>query len=117
MSIFDSVMGAIEQHSEMNQEQHANLLQSAMQMFGNRAGISGLMNNAQSQGMGSVVESWVGTGANQPIGAQQVQGLVGQDRINQLAARVGVPPGIASMALSRILPVLVDRLTPQGKLP
>ena len=117
MSIFDTVMGAVQQHSDVNQEQHSNLVQTALQMFGNHAGLSDLMRNAESQGIGHIFQSWVSTGTNQPIAPQQVQGLVGQDRINQLAARVGIPPAIASAALARILPVVVDKLTPQGKLP
>lgn len=117
MSILDNIMGAAEQHADLNQEQHSNLVQTAMQMFGNHAGLSGLMRNAESQGIGHIFQSWVGTGANQPIDPQQVQGLVGQERINELAGRAGVPPGVAQAALARILPVVVDKLTPQGRLP
>jgi len=117
MSIFDNIMGAVKQHSEVNQEQHSNLVQTAMQMFGNHAELSGLLQNAESQGIGHIVQSWISTGTNQPIAPQQVEGLVGQDRINQLANRAGIPPAVASAALSRILPIVVDKLTPQGKLP
>jgi uncharacterized protein YidB (DUF937 family) len=117
MSILDTVIAAAEQHSDVNQQQHSSLVQSAMQMFGNHAGISGLLNNAEAHGMGNIVQSWIGTGSNQPIGSQQVQGLLGEDRLTQIATHAGIPPAIASAALSRILPVLVDRLTPQGKLP
>jgi uncharacterized protein YidB (DUF937 family) len=88
-----------------------------MQMFGNHAGMSGLMRNAESQGIGHIFQSWVGTGTNQSIDPQQVQGLVGQDRINELAGRAGIPPAIASVALARILPIVVDKFTPQGRLP
>jgi uncharacterized protein YidB (DUF937 family) len=42
---------------------------------------------------------------------------LGQERVNQLANRVGVSPEVANAALTRILPILVDRLTPHGKLP
>jgi uncharacterized protein YidB (DUF937 family) len=117
MSILDSVIAAAEQHSEVNEQQHSTLVQSAMEMFGNHAGLSGLLNNAQSQGMGNIVQSWIGAGSNQPVARQQVQGLLGQDRLNQIASRARIPPMIASAALSRILPVLVDRLTPHSKLP
>ena len=117
MSILDSLITEAEQHAEVNQQQHSTLVNSAVEMFGNHAGLSGLLNNAQSQGLGNIVESWIGTGANQSITPQQVQGLVGQDRLNQIATHAGIPPMIASAALSRILPLLVDRLTPQGKLP
>jgi uncharacterized protein YidB (DUF937 family) len=117
MSILDTVLAAAEQHSDVNQQQHTSLVQSAMQMFGNHAGLSGLLQNAESQGMGHIVQSWIGSGANQSIAPQQVQGLLGEDRLNQLASRAGIPPAIASAALSRILPVLVDHLTPNGRLP
>jgi len=117
MSIFDAVMGAVEQHSEVNQQQHASLVQTAMDMFANHVGFSELLNNAQSQGLGGVVQSWIGSGANQPIAPHQVTGLVRQDRLQQIANRVGIPPAIASFALSHILPSLVDKLTPDGKLP
>jgi uncharacterized protein YidB (DUF937 family) len=117
MSILESVMNAVEQHSEVNPQQHSTLVESAMQMLGNHAGLSGLVSNAESQGLGSVVQSWIANGANQSIGPQQLQGLLGQDRIAQLADRAGIPAGVASAALARILPTLVDKLTPSGKLP
>jgi uncharacterized protein YidB (DUF937 family) len=64
-----------------------------------------------------MVQSWIGNDSNQPIDPNQVQGLLGEERINQLASRVGVSPAIASSALSWVLPVVVDKLTPEGKLP
>jgi uncharacterized protein YidB (DUF937 family) len=117
MSIFDMIMGAVEQHPEVNDAQHASLVQNVVQMVGSRAGMTGLLQNAQSQGLGHVVQSWIGNGSNKAIDPNQVQGLVGEERINQLASRVGVSPAIASAALSWVLPVVVDKLTPQGKLP
>ena len=117
MGILDSIISAAEQHSEVNQQQHSTLVQSAMELLGNHAGLSGILNNGEAQGIGNIVQSWIGTGPNQPIAPQQVAGLIGQDRLNQLASRAGIPPMIASAAPSRILPVIVDKLTPNGKLP
>src|SRR6476646_10636100 len=117
MGLMDMITGVAERHPEVNQEQHATLLQSAMQMFGNHGGISGLLNNARSQGLGNTVESRIGTGANHSITAEQVENLIGQERINQLAIHVAVTPETARAALSRILPVIVDKSTPEGKLP
>jgi uncharacterized protein YidB (DUF937 family) len=117
MSILDSILGSTEQHPELNAQQHSSLIQTVMHMFGSRADVAGLLKNAQSQGLGQIVQSWIANGTNQPIDASQVQGLLGEERINQLAILAGVSPGIASAALSRVLPVVVDKLTPQGKLP
>jgi uncharacterized protein YidB (DUF937 family) len=93
MSILDSVMNAAQQHSEVNPQQHSTLVESAMQMLGNHAGLSGVLSNAESQGLGNVVQSWIGAGSNQAIAPQQVQGLLGHDRIAQLASRAGIPRG------------------------
>lgn len=117
MSLFDTIAGMVEKHPDTTNEQHSNLVQTAMEMFGNHGGISELLGNAQSQGLGHIVQSWVNTGSNQSIAPGQVQNVVGQDRLTEFAQRAGVPPTIASAALARILPALVDRLTPQGKLP
>jgi uncharacterized protein YidB (DUF937 family) len=117
MGILDSLANMAERHPATSDQQHASLIQAAMQMFGNRAGISDLVNNANSQGLGHIVQSWIGTGSNQPIGPGQLQGLLGQDRLNELASRAGVPPAIASAALARILPAVVDKITPHGKVP
>jgi len=117
MSILDTILGSAEQHPELNRDQHSSLVQTALQMFGNQGGLSSLLQSAQGQGLAQIVQSWIGNGTNQPIDASQLEELVGQDRINQLATRVGVPPALASSALSRVLPVIVDKVTPQGKLP
>jgi uncharacterized protein YidB (DUF937 family) len=117
MGIMDMISGAVERHPDVNPEQHATLMQTAMQMFGNHGGISGLLSNAQSHGLGNTVQSWIGTGANQSVSAEQVENLIGPERINQLAGRVGISPETAKAALARVLPVIVDHATPQGKLP
>lgn len=117
MGLMDMISGAVERHPDVNPEQHANLVRTAMQMFGNHGGISGLLQNAQSQGLGNMVQSWIGSGANHSISADQVENLIGQDRINQLASRVGISPETAKAALSRALPAIVDKATPQGTLP
>ena len=117
MSIFDVVAGMAEKHPDLNQQQHSNLVQAALDMFGNRGGVSGLLSSAESQGLGHIVQSWIGTGANQSIAAQQLESLVGTDRIQQLAARAGIPAPVASAALARILPAVVDKVTPEGQLP
>ncbi|HEX2331406.1 MAG TPA: YidB family protein [Candidatus Angelobacter sp.] len=117
MGIFDKVEGMVGKQSGISEEQHNSLVQAAMQMFGSRAGIGSLLGNAQSSGLGSVVQSWIGRSENQPVDSEQTSQIVGQDRIQQLASRVGIPPSIAAMVLSRVLPSVVDRATPEGKVP
>ena len=117
MGILDTLSDVVEKHPDLSAEQHNTLLQNALQMFGNSGGLSSLVSNANSQGLGHIVGSWIGTGPNQSVSADQVRSLVGQDRMSQFADRAGVSSGVAGAALAHILPVLVDSLTPHGKLP
>ncbi len=80
-------------------------------------GIQGLLGQFQEQGLGDQVASWVGTGQNQDIGAEHVQQALGQDSIAGLAQQLGIGHGEAASGLAQFLPLVIDRLSPQGQLP
>jgi uncharacterized protein YidB (DUF937 family) len=80
-------------------------------------GLSELLHQLEEQGLGHIAKSWVGTGANQAITAEQLQKVLGSDWVQQVAARLGVSPDVVASHLSEILPKIVDRLTPNGQVP
>jgi len=80
-------------------------------------GLSALVQQFHANGLGSVIQSWVSTGPNQPITAQQIQQALGSDKVKQIAARVGLDPNVVSQKLSTLLPQIVNHLTPNGQLP
>jgi len=80
-------------------------------------GLSGMLQSFHDKGLGSIVSSWVGTGQNLPITADQIQHVLGSDQVKELAAKAGISPDIASSALSQMLPTLIDKLTPNGEMP
>jgi uncharacterized protein YidB (DUF937 family) len=80
-------------------------------------GLSGLLQSLHDKGLGGLASSWVGTGQNLPISADQIQNVLGSDQVKQLAAKAGISPDAASSALSQLLPSLVDKLTPNGQVP
>ena len=61
--------------------------------------------------------SWVGTGQNLPISAEQIQHVLGSEQVKELAAKAGISPEAASSHLAQLLPMLVDKLTPNGQVP
>jgi uncharacterized protein YidB (DUF937 family) len=67
----------------------ASLLQMINQHPG---GISGLIQTFHEKGLGELVVSWVGTGQNLPISAEQIQHLAGSDQVKELAAKAGFHP-------------------------
>jgi len=80
-------------------------------------GLGSLVQDFQDKGLGSVVSSWVGTGPNQPITAAQVESVLGTDRVRTIAGKLGVPPGTVTTGLAMVLPHVIDKLTPEGRVP
>lgn len=77
-------------------------------------GLQDLVQKLHAGGLRDVVASWIGTGTNLPITAEQLESGLGRETIETLAARLGIPPEQATALLSRLLPHAVDRLTPGG---
>ncbi len=84
---------------------------------GGAGGLGSLVSMFQNAGLGDIVGSWVGTGPNKAISADQVQQGLGADTMNQLAAQSGLSVGQVAEHLSTVLPGLVNEVTPGGKMP
>lgn len=94
-----------------------SFLSSSGGSSGGSGGLAGVLGALQSGGLSDVVSSWVGTGANKSISPDQLQKALGSDRVQQFAKQAGVSGAEASSALAAMLPGLVDKLSPGGKLP
>jgi uncharacterized protein YidB (DUF937 family) len=90
----------------------AQLLPVVMQLVQQNGGLEGLMQKFQQGGLGEVVQSWVSTGANLPVSADQLGQALGPELLQKAG-------GSADMLgpLAQLLPQLVDGLTPNGQLP
>ena len=80
-------------------------------------GLGGLLNQFQQGGLGEVMKSWIGTGPNQPISPNQLGSVLGPKIIQVLAQKTGMSEQELTAQLSQILPGVVDKLTPNGRLP
>jgi uncharacterized protein YidB (DUF937 family) len=80
-------------------------------------GLSAIVAKLQQGGFGDQVKSWIGTGSNLPISAQQVQDVLGNEIVRQLATRFGIPVDQLSTVLAQVLPAAVDQASPHGMLP
>lgn len=80
-------------------------------------GISGIVSQFEKQGLGETVRSWVGTGANQPVTADQIHQALGADTLRQLASKAGISTDSLTARLSEFLPKAIDQMTPGGTLP
>ena len=128
MGLLDSVLGSVASQVLGGGQggSQAALIQAVIGMLmnqvggdfaGGAGGLGGLVEQFQRGGLGDVAASWVSTGQNLPISADQLGGVLGQDVLGQLARSAGMDQGAAAGQLSQMLPQIVDMLTPDGRLP
>jgi uncharacterized protein YidB (DUF937 family) len=92
------------------------MLESVTELIGQHGGLGGLLEKLKASGLGDAVASWVGTGDNRPVAANQLESAIGADTISQITAKLGITKEQASSLLAKYLPMVIDRLTPHGKL-
>lgn len=116
MGILDSLLkGATNQSGGTN---NPNAISGIIDMIsGGGGGIKGLINKLTAGGLGGIVGSWIGKGDNEPVAPEQLQNALGREEIDKYAAKMGMSSSEAAAELSKTLPTVVDKLTPDGKLP
>jgi uncharacterized protein YidB (DUF937 family) len=87
------------------------------EVFQSQGGVNGLVEKLRAGGLGSVVDSWISTGSNQPADPQQVGAALGPDTVQQVAAKSGLSVEMVLPILAAALPMIIDHLTPGGNLP
>ena len=96
------------------QEGQSQLLELVQNLVQNEGGLNGLLSKLSEGGLADQAASWVGSGENAPVGADQLKDAVGGDLIGQLAGQLGMSQDQASEGLASYLPMVVDKLTPNG---
>ena len=120
MGILDSLENSPELRGMLGQLGAAVLpavLSEVLGSGGGQGGLSAIVAKLQQGGLGDQVKSWIGTGQNLPITAEQLQQVLGSDTVKQLAARFNIPVDQLSLVLAHQLPAAVDHASPDGKLP
>ena len=80
-------------------------------------GLGDLLKQFQQSGQGDVMRSWIGKGPNQAISPGDLQKALGDDQIKTLTAHSGLSRVELLATLSQRLPDVIDKLTPEGRLP
>jgi uncharacterized protein YidB (DUF937 family) len=148
MGLLDSILGSVLGGGQNQNSGQAALINAVIQMIANRngggggglgsvlgsalggggagaggglGGLGGLIGALTQGGLGNAASSWVGTGQNLPVSAEQLQSALGGGDggglLAQLAQQAGMSNGEAANGLSQILPGLIDKLTPDGQVP
>ncbi|MEP9379750.1 YidB family protein [Aquabacter sp. CN5-332] len=83
----------------------------AVSPYGN---VDGLLDRFREGGFGAEVESWLGAEANLPVTSEQIMEVIDPMTMGDLASALGVPAAMLPGLIAQYLPVLVDKLSPNG---
>ena len=95
----------------------AEALSLVKDYFEKHGGIQGVVAEFEKTVFGQQAKSWVGTGPNLPISAEQIKQALGSEKVKDMAAKFGVPMDKVTDMLAKYVPTAVDKATPDGKLP
>jgi uncharacterized protein YidB (DUF937 family) len=109
-----AAMGALQGQGGTGQADAMGMVSDLLQQSG---GLSGLLDKFQTNGLGEAAQSWVGTGANLPVSGDQVSQALGGDALAGLAAKFGGSSPELAQLVAQFLPMVIDKLTPNGQLP
>jgi uncharacterized protein YidB (DUF937 family) len=117
MNLLGSLLGSVLGGGQQQQNPLLNIALSMLSNGGQQGGLGGLMGAFNQAGLGNILQSWVGSGQNLPISADQLQQVLGSGALGDIAKQLGMSQGEAGNQLAQLLPDLVDKLTPQGQAP
>ncbi|MFU8886599.1 MAG: YidB family protein [Cyanobacteriota bacterium] len=109
MALLDGIVSRIS--SNLGGAKTQSLLQTVITQAGGLQGLAGRFNTS---GMAEVFNSWVGTGENGAIKPEQIEAVLGNQIVQQIAQKLGIDTNQARQALAQLLPQAVDQLTPAG---
>lgn len=133
MGLLDSVLGSVLNNNGQQSQagtglgglvgmlaSNPQLIQIATDMLANnggQGGLGGLVSKFEQAGLGDAIQSWIGSGPNQPVSGDQVTSALGAGTVSDIAAKLGLDSGEAASQLSHMLPGLINHLTPEGQAP
>lgn len=86
-------------------------------LLSNAGGQGGLLDKLRQSGQGAQVDSWLGSGANQPIQPGALRDALGQNQVDTWAQQTGMGQNDLLHQLSQLIPHAVDRMSPNNTMP
>jgi len=115
MGLLDQLVAGLGRQSADSQQGSVFLDLATTVIQGHPGGLAGLLEQFTAAGLGREASSWVSTGQNLPISAEQLAEVLGQGNVRALGKKFNISPESASFGLASLLPALVDHLTPNGQ--
>jgi uncharacterized protein YidB (DUF937 family) len=94
-----------------------HVLSAVMALIQQNGGLPRVLDMFRGSGLAQQADSWVSTGPNAELSGSQVEQVFGNSGVGNLASQLGTSQGDASSMLAKMLPEIVNQLTPQGRVP
>ncbi|QRG06198.1 DUF937 domain-containing protein [Xanthobacter dioxanivorans] len=78
--------------------------------------LDGVVAQLQQAGLADQVASWISSGPNLPVSAEQIAAALGESQIGTVATSLGLSVEALPDLLAQHLPTIIDRLSPNGVL-
>ncbi|PIJ48975.1 hypothetical protein BL250_16705 [Erwinia sp. OLTSP20] len=118
MGFFDQIIKNIAggQGKSDVQGPESQVLNVVLQWVQEQGGFQAVLGKLQQGGLGAILSSWLGQGANASVEASQLQSAFGNGELQSLADKLGTNTEGAVSQLQQVLPELIDKASPQGSL-
>jgi uncharacterized protein YidB (DUF937 family) len=86
-------------------------------VFGGEGGdldLASLVQKFAKGGLADRVQSWLGEGENAPVDPEQIESVLGSEKVEIFAQELGISTESARKALADAVPEVVDKATPAG---
>lgn len=116
MGIFDSIVDTVKDQIGGEDGEKGAAAGAVMGLIqGQKGGLSSLVGSLSEGGLSDKVASWVGSGDNEDVSGEEVEGALDDSTLGKIAEKLGVEKSQASGLLASVLPNIINQLTPQGK--
>lgn len=92
----------------------APMAKLAMELFQQYGGLPGILQTLKNGGLTEQVDSWVGTGANLNVSAQQIGTALGDSVLTAIATKLDISKEELAAKIAKYIPEVVNQVTPNG---
>ncbi|HEX4635037.1 MAG TPA: YidB family protein [Rhizomicrobium sp.] len=106
MGLLDDVVGAAKGAMLEGTESGAQGILNNVLAGSSLGGLSGVLDQLNSSGLGHLVSSWTGDGNGMPISMDQLKGALTPEHVQEIASALHMDPDSALAHLAEHLPML-----------